>query len=174
MCSRSSSQTAAFLSLFMRNLPALHRIGKRRHFAASHPQLASFDFVLVFIQPARRRSRGSRAVFVVSSAVTRTQNQSGFLEPAHRTSQMRAVDGEHLKLVARQAAHPTGNVGRLPVPWACVRVAISGKARRLLGKIFESAKGNPGSRIFSLYEAREDESDQRNCKQYACCDIDRD
>ena len=70
-------------------------------------QLAVLDFVGILKQAARRRSGGARAVLVIHAAVTGAHEQSRLREPAHRASQVSAVDGEDLKLLARAGGAPS-------------------------------------------------------------------
>src|SRR5262249_6068806 len=75
--------------------------------AGLNNDLAFLKFPRIFDKPALRRSRGARTVAVVHSAVTRTHEQTRLREPANRTSQMHAVDGKDLKLIALNAPAPT-------------------------------------------------------------------
>src|SRR5271166_980147 len=93
---RSSSHPGRQLSGFDQQLPAFHLVG-------------------ILEQAARRRAGGARAILVVHAAMARTHEQSGLREPAHRASQVGAVDSENLKLLALNAADPTRNAVGLSV-----------------------------------------------------------
>src|SRR6266446_4140279 len=84
--------------------------------ASQHPELSVLDFVLVREQPTRWRARSTRAIGIVDPPMTGTQKQARRLEPAHRATEMRAIDRKHLKLLALQPPHPAGDVGCCPVP----------------------------------------------------------
>src|SRR5215510_3844397 len=72
---------------------ASHLAGESGKLAAADPELPLADLVLVLEEPARRRSRGSRAVLVVDAAVTRAHEELGLWKPAHGTAEVCAVDG---------------------------------------------------------------------------------
>src|SRR6185295_3280078 len=76
---------------------------------------AVLDLVGILEQTTLGRPRGARAVAVVRPAVARTHEEAGLREPADRAAQVRAVDREHLELVARDAPHPGGSAGGLAV-----------------------------------------------------------
>src|SRR5258708_3995057 len=115
--------------------------------------LAVLHLVLIFEEAARRRSRGSRAVFVKHAAVARTHEQPRFLEPAHRASEMRAVDGEHLEFFAFDAAHPARDVAGLAVPGLHERVFECREVRIVLGEIADGTERDPGAVLFASEQA---------------------
>src|SRR5215471_2905632 len=83
---------------------------QRRQLAGIDEQVAVLDLVWVLKEPARRRAGRPRSVFVVHAAVTGTHEEPRLREPAHGTAKVRAVDREHLELVALKAPDPAGKV----------------------------------------------------------------
>ena len=110
-------------------------------------RLAGDDLVGVFEEAALRRAGGARAVLVVGAAVAGTEEKLRLREPAHRASEMSAVDGEDLKSVAGDAANPAGNFAGLPIPWGGHGIAEVGQAGFALRKIADRAKVDP--RVFA-------------------------
>ena len=111
--------------------------------AGVNPKLAGLDFVFVLIQRTRRRSRSVPAVGVECAAVAWAHEQFGFGEPSHRASQMRAVDGEDLELVAGDVSHPAGDFGGLAVPGFLERVYILGQARLIFWIVSQRSERYP-------------------------------
>src|ERR1700752_5020077 len=87
--------------------------------------------------------------------MTRTHEQVRLPKPADRTTEMRAVDREDLKLVSLFASYPTGNIGCLTVPRTCVRVRVFREARLVLRKIGNWPNRNPRLIRSSLAKAGE-------------------
>src|SRR5215468_2769852 len=83
---RSSSH---WLTDRIKGTRASHLAGKGGKLAAADPELALADLVLVLEEPARRRSRGARAVLVVDAAVTGAHEELGLRN--HRTGQPRCA-----------------------------------------------------------------------------------
>src|SRR5258708_2134207 len=105
--------------------------------AAQNLQLAALDFVLIFEEPARRRTRNVRSVFIKRAPMARTHEQPRFLKPAHRAAEMGAIDRENLERLRVHPAHPTWNFSGVPVPRLADRVAIDGQARLAFRKFVE-------------------------------------
>src|SRR6516225_9597854 len=97
---------------------------QRGELPAQHQQLPVLDLVLVPKERARRRSGGVIAVGVVHAAVTRAHEEAGALEPAHGTSEVRAVDRKDLELVARDVPHPARDVRGVAVPGTGERISV--------------------------------------------------
>src|SRR5260221_2894462 len=121
MCNRASNHKATWRSFSIIVRKCFCSRGgqwprERRDEAAFHHQFAVFDFVLVFEKPARRRTGGTCAVFVISATVAWTQEEARLLEPAHRAAQVGAIDGEDLEPATVHAAHQAWNVAGLAVP----------------------------------------------------------
>ena len=123
---------------------------RRCHWVAGGWQLSGvnrehsvFDFVRIFEEPALRRSRRARAIAVVCAAVTRTHEQAGLREPADGAAEMCAVDGKHLKLIARDAAHPARCVYSLSIGWHDQGIAKSSHPRLSLRKVADISEAAP-------------------------------
>ena len=84
--------------------------------------------MLVLEQASRGRSGGARSIRIISAAVAGAQEKFRLREPADRATEMRAVDGEDLKLLAGYAAHPAGHLAGLPIPGRRDRIAIVDQA----------------------------------------------
>src|SRR5262249_44347389 len=137
---------------------------QRGELPAQHQQLPVLDLVLVLIERTRRRSGGVVAVRVEHAAVTRAHEQTGALEPAHRTPEVRAVDREDLELVARDAPHPARDVRGVAVPGAGERIAVGRQPGLVLGEIGHRTERDP----FLPGPAprrRQDEPQQRDRKE---------
>ncbi len=76
------------------------RRARRGQFAGLNRDQAVFNFVWIFEKPALRRAGGARAVAVVCAAVAWAHEEPGLRKPANRTSEVRAVHGEDLELIA--------------------------------------------------------------------------
>src|SRR4030095_13000958 len=72
------------------------RLRQGRQLASFYDQLAVLDFVLIFIETARRRARRVRSIFVKGPTMARAHIQMRLLEPANRAGEMRAADGKGL------------------------------------------------------------------------------
>ena len=83
-----------------------------RHFAGLDEQFSILNFVVVLEQSALRRSGGARAVLVIGAAVAGTHEEVRLREPANRTSQVRAVDGEDLESLVVNISDPACDVAR--------------------------------------------------------------
>src|SRR5262249_35875339 len=116
---------------------------QRRELSTEHQQLAVLDLVLVLIERPRRRSGGVGAVGVEHAAVTRAHEDTGALEPAHRTSEVRAVDREDLELVARDAPHPARDVRSVAIPGAGERIAVGGQPGLVLREVRQGSERDP-------------------------------
>src|SRR4030095_1079480 len=73
---------------------ASNRLRQGRQLPAPHPKSALLNLVFIFVEPARRRAGSTSAIFIIHAAVAGTHKQRGLFEPAHRTSEMRAIDRE--------------------------------------------------------------------------------
>ena len=100
--------------------------------------------MLVLKQASRGWSRCAGSVRVISAAVAGAQEQFRLREPADGASEMRAVDGEDLKLFAGYAAHPAGHIAGLPIPGRGDRIPIVDQARLPFRELADGAERNPG------------------------------
>src|SRR3954454_18343340 len=75
--------------------------------------------------------------------MARTHKEVRLLKPADRTTEMRAVDGEDLKLISLHAPYPTWDIGCLSVPGPSVRVLVFRQARLVLRETGNWPKRNP-------------------------------
>src|SRR4029077_592688 len=69
----------------------------------------------IFKEPALWRTRSTRAVAVIRSAMAGTHEQTGLRKPADRTTQVRAIDRKNLKLLAFDATHPACGIDCLAI-----------------------------------------------------------
>src|SRR5262249_58353503 len=113
-------------------------------------QLAGLDgdepvlnFVRIFEKPAFRRTGCTRAVAVISSAMTRAHEQTGLREPAHRTAQMRTVDCKNLELISFNPPHPACRVHRLAIGRHYVGIPERSQAALACRKIVKTPEGAP-------------------------------
>src|SRR5438132_6563239 len=99
--------------------------------------------------------------------------QVRFLEPAHRTTEVRAIDREHLKRISSLPTYPTRNVCRCPIPGPRERITIRCEPRLVFGKAFDRTEGDPRLIRLSLTKTRENIADHRNSKQRASDHVER-
>src|SRR5262252_8438704 len=123
---------------------ASHLAGEGGKLAAADPELALADLVLVLEEPARRRSRGTRAVLVVDAAVTGAHEELGLREPAHGTAEMRAVDGEDLEALRVDAPDPARDLGRGAVPRHAKWIFVLGEPGLSDGEGIHASQLDPG------------------------------
>src|SRR5439155_6114001 len=141
---------------------ASQRFGQRREYSAAHPELAVLNLVFVLIQPARRRAGSMRTIFIKCAAVAGTHEQVRFLEPAHRTAQVRAIYCEDLKGFASLPPDPARNVCRRTIPRPRERITIGCQPRLVFRKVFHRAERDPGLVRLSLAETGENVANHRN------------
>ena len=84
-----------------------------------------------------------RTIRIVNAAVARTHEQVGLREPAHRTSEVRAIDRKDLEILAVQVSHPAGNIRGLAIPGIGTGIPIGGEPGLACGKLFQSAEREP-------------------------------
>src|SRR5215471_16325572 len=107
-------------------------------------QLASLNFVGILEQAPLRRPGGAGAILVIGATMTRTHEQIRLREPADGTSQVRAINGKHLKFLPINIAYPAGDVRRFSVPGIHHWVAIGGQTGLASRKLIQPAKRQPG------------------------------
>src|SRR5262249_43734251 len=122
---------------------ASHRPRQRRELAAAYPELPVTHLVLVLEQPTRRRPRGPRAVLVIRAAVAGAHEEPRLREPAHRAAEGRAVDREHLELLAADPPPPARDLRGGAVPGPAERIPVRRQARLPLGKAPHHAELDP-------------------------------
>ena len=105
---------------------------------------AVFNFVRIFEHPTFRRTGGARSVAIINAAMARAQEQTGLRKPSHRTSQVRAVHGEHLELIRGDVPHPAGGIRGLPVGRDSIRIAKRREACLSFRKLTGPADRYPG------------------------------
>ena len=150
---------------FSATCPASERLRQSRQLPAAHPKSSLLNLVFVFVEPARRRAGSVRAIVIIHAAVAGTHKQRGLFEPAHRTSEMRAIDREDLKFLAREPPHPTGNVRRRAIPGSSVWIAIGRQPGLIFRKILQRAEHDPRLRRYIAAKAGEDIPDHWNGQQ---------
>src|SRR5262245_50695191 len=95
---RASNQTSSALNIgvsFRQLGLFLQRILRRWQMRCLDLQFPIDHAPDTVIKPARRRTRGLLAVFVIDTAMARTHEQARLREPCHRTAQVGAVQREH-------------------------------------------------------------------------------
>src|SRR5262245_8061152 len=117
-----------------------HRLRQGRKLTALNHKLIVLDVVVVFVKASRRRARRVRSVLVKGSAMTRAHEQVRLLEPANRAAEMRAVNGEDLKLLPLDSPHPARDISGHPIPWPRVRIAVGRKPRLTHREAFQRAE----------------------------------
>src|SRR5262249_1226636 len=160
---RSSSH---WLTDRITDMRASHRAGEGGKLAAADPELALADLVLVLEEPARRRSRGARAVLVVDAAMTGAHEELGLREPAHGTAEVRAVDGEDLEALPVDAPHPACDFGGGAVPLDAKRVLVLGEPCLSHGEAVHSAQLDPGLAAAEPPGRREDVPDDGDAHEH--------
>src|SRR5438094_627567 len=141
---------------------ASQRFGQRRKYSAAHPELTVLNLVFVLIQAARRRAGSMRAIFIKCAAMTWTHEQVRFLEPAHRTAQVRAIYCEYLKRFTILPPDPARNVCCCTIPRTREGIAIGCQPRLVFRKVFHRAESDPGLIGLSLAETGENVANHRN------------
>ena len=111
--------------------------------ARSDKELILIQPIFVFEESARRRTGRPFAILVICATMTGTQEEPRLRKPAHRTPQVRAIDGEYLEFVRRDPSNPARCLGRIPIPGAGERIPIGGKTRFSGGKPVETPQGHP-------------------------------
>jgi hypothetical protein len=81
---------------------------------------------------------------------------------------MRAVNGEHLKLLSFDAPHPTGNLSRWTIPGMGVWITVLCEAGLVLGETFYLSQGNPGFKRTCTSEAGEKITEYGNRHSHRC------
>src|ERR1700754_1784842 len=99
--------------------------------------------------------------------MTRTHEQMRFLKPAHRTTEMRAVDGEDLKLISLHASYPAWDIGCLSVPGSRIGVLVFREARLVLRETANWAKRNPRLEWASRSKAGGQITEHRHTHEHA-------
>src|SRR5262249_54997208 len=86
---------------------------RRGQLAALNRNQPVLDLVRIFEQAALRRTRGTRAVAVICSAMARAHEQTRLGKPANRTAEVRAVHGEDLEFITLDTPDPACGIHRL-------------------------------------------------------------
>ncbi len=94
-------------------------------------------------------------ILIKCSAVAGTHEQVRFLEPAHRTAQVRAIYCEDLKRFTILPPHPARNVCCCTIPRTREGIAIGCQPRLVFRKVFHRAESDPGLIGLSLAETGE-------------------
>src|SRR6185369_3113305 len=89
------------------------------------------------------------------------------LKPAHRTTEMRAVDGEDLKLLSLHPPYPTWNIGCLSVPGSCIGVLVFRQTSLVLRETGNWPKRNPRFEWTSRAKAGEQITEHRQTHEHA-------
>src|SRR5207247_4045726 len=121
--------------------------------------------ILVFEQATGRRPGSARAVLVIRAAVARAHEKARLREPAHRASQVRAIHGEHLKSLTRNAANPTGDLGGCAVPGHANGILVGGQPRLAGGESVYRTQRNPRLSIRASAGGAEDVSHDGDADQ---------
>src|SRR6266571_1199052 len=139
---------------------------QRRYLTGFDPNLAGFQFVVVFEKTARWWTRGAAAIGIICAAVTRAHEQSRLRIPPHRTAKMGAVNRKDLQLVGRNPPHPARNVAGIAIPRAHERVAVGCEPGLAFGELRERPKRYPGQFLLHLIAPgrAEDVADHGYCE----------
>jgi hypothetical protein len=86
-----------------------------------------------------------------------THEELRLSEPAHGAAEMRAIDGEYLKLLSGDTSHPAWNVAGLSIPLGRYGVAVVHEARFPLRKFIDLAQIDPRVIRGGLPESRAQE-----------------
>lgn len=101
-----------------------------------------------------------RAIFVKYASVAGTHEQASFREPAHRASQMGAVNGENLKLLARNPADVNGSLPCVAVTAAAQWIDQINQSSLSLVIVCDGSSIHPI--VCALLERAEQEPDNGN------------
>ena len=88
--------------------------------------------------------------------MTGAHEEVRLLEPADRTSEVRAVDREDLKLLSLHPPHPARNISCLAIPRARVRVSVLRHSCLVFREISERSQRDPGCERTFVTETGED------------------
>src|SRR5882724_3723973 len=94
-------------------------------------------------EPEQRRPGCPRAVLIIRPAMAGAHEQPRGYEPADGAAEMRAVDRQHLKLLALESSDPAGDLRGGPIPGDVERVFVCGQPRLPLAEAFEGAELDP-------------------------------
>ena len=97
----------------------------------------------IFEEAAFGRAGRAGTVFVINATVTRAHEQARLGKPAHGTAEVRTVNGENLKGLGIDTAHPTSTVRGFAVPRRDIGIAEGGEARLAGGILIERAESEP-------------------------------
>src|SRR5262249_20225274 len=110
-------------------------------------QLTVLYLVRILEQSPLWRSGSAAAIGVIRAAVTGAHEKRRLWEPAHRASEVCAIDGKPLDLPAPPPPNPARDVCRLAIPGVHHRIAIGREPRFAFGKVIEPAERDPGLRV---------------------------
>src|ERR1700675_294103 len=98
--------------------------------------------------------------------MARAHEQARLLEPADRTTEVRAINCENLESLPIHIANPTGDVCRLPIGWIHHRITVGGEASLAGRKLLDVAERNPRliASLPLLSNGREEIADDRHGK----------
>jgi hypothetical protein len=113
------------------------------HLAGFDEEFSILNFVGILEQSARRRPGSARTILVVNASVTRTHKEVRLRKPMHWTSQVRTVNGEHLKILSIDIANPAGNIAGFPIPGINHGIAVGGEPGLADRKLFQRAESEP-------------------------------
>src|ERR1700734_1859942 len=100
----------------------------RGHLAGFDQKPSAINLVVIFEQSAFGGAGSARTILIINATMARAHEQARLRKPAHRTPQMRAVDGEDLKILPVHVANPAGDIRRVSVPWIHNGISIRGQA----------------------------------------------
>jgi hypothetical protein len=122
--------------------------------------------VLIFVKTTRRRSRGSRSIFVVDPSMAGAHKESRLGEPPDRTAEVCAVDGKDLESIVGYATDPTRNVGHETVPRRGERISVGSEAGLTGRKLLDAAERYPSLLGLFLEDGRKYITENRDA--YKC------
>src|SRR5882672_11502878 len=75
--------------------------------------------------------------------MTGAHEQAGLRKPSNRTSEVRAIDSEDLKILPIQVSNPAGDIRGITIPGIDHGIAVCGQASLAGGKLIHLAQGKP-------------------------------
>ena len=131
-------------------------------------QIAAFDAVQVLEESTLWRSRCARTIGIIRAAVTGAEEELGLLEPAHRATQMRAIDGKYLKVSIVGVTNPCDRLRGIAIAGAGDGIHELGQPRLANRKGTDRAERNPFVlRAFFLHRRTQQKADNRHSQNRA-------
>ena len=117
---------------FRRNLWPFARTGfcrRRGQLPGANHQLAIFDAVLILEESTLRWAGSPRSIGIICATVAGAEEELGLLEPAHRATKMRTIDGKDLEFSIVGMTYPGGGLRGIAVAGSGDGIHVFGNAR---------------------------------------------